>query len=186
MSEDSQYDDLVAYIDAGHRYEAAREAGELGEGIVGTYINELADGHLVDQHDPGDAPQGIDQAFLNADGEFHVGETKTIGFGPWHQPQTSRTVNGRQMDREWVADRLDGIGINATPDDVGEEPGQVHRDLFQVDIPGDAFARYSVAPDGTRANNSPDEIWTLSDIATMMDADTTEDAVESADPSETG
>lgn len=186
MSDDDQYDDLVAYIDAGQRYEAAREAGELGEGIVGTYINELTGGHIADQHDPGDAPQGIDQAFLDADGELHVGETKTIGFGAWHQPQTARTVDGRQMDQAWVAGRLGDIDIAATPDDIGEEPGQVHRDLFQVDIPGDTFARYSVVPDGTRADNSPDEIWTLSDIAAMIDDDTAEDAAESADPGEIG
>jgi hypothetical protein len=186
MSEDSQYDDLVAYIDGGQRYEAAREAGELGEAMAGTYINDLAGGHLVDQHDPGDAPQGIDQAFLDADGELHVGETKTIGFGAWHQPQTSQTATSRQMDQEWVADRLSGIGVDATPDDVGEEPGQVHRDLFQADIPGDTFARYSVSSEGTRADNAPDEIWTLSDIAAMMDAGTADDAAESADPGEAG
>ena len=186
MNEDELYRDLVAYIDAGQRFEAAREAGELGEGLAGTYINELANGHIVDQHGPGDAPQGIDQAFLDSDGDINVGETKAIGFGAWHQPQTSRTVGGRQMDPEWVADRLAGIGIDATPDNIGEEPGQVHRSLFQVDIPGDTFARYAVAPDGTRADNSPDEIWALSDIAAMVDVDTAEDAVEPADLGETG
>jgi hypothetical protein len=186
MSEGGQYEDLIAYIDVGQRFEAAREAGEVGEAMAGTYINELAKGHIVDQHDPGDAPQGIDQAFLDADGELHVGETKTIGYGAWHQPQTSRTVGGRQMDQDWVADRLSGLGIDAETADIGDGVGQVHRSLFQVDIPGDTFARYSVAQDGTRADNAPDEIWSLSDIAALMEADTAEDEGESAEPGEFG
>ena len=184
MSEGGQYEDLVAYIDAGQRFEAAREAGELGEAMVGTYISELAGGHIVNQHDPGDAPQGIDHAFLDANGELYVGETKTIGYGAWHQPQTSRTVGGRQMDRTWAADRLGDVGIDALPEDIGEEASHVHRSLFQVDVPGDTFARYPVAQDGTRASNSPDEIWSLSDIVALMDADTSEDEGESADPGE--
>lgn len=149
-----QLSDIAAYVDAGQRYDASREAGEFGEAAAGEYISELADGHIVAQHNPGDAPQGIDTAFLDADGELHAGETKTIGYGNWHQPQTSRTADGRQMDQSWVADRLGDIDIDASPDDVGVDPGEVHRDLFQVDVPGDTFAVYSVAHDGSRSDDS--------------------------------
>jgi hypothetical protein len=182
------FSDLAAYIDAGQRYDASREAGEVGEAIASTYVNELADGHLVSHHDPGDVPQGIDHVFLGSDGELHAGETKTIGYGDWHQPQTSETVSGRQMDQPWVADRLSDIDIDAIPDDIGEGPGQVHRDLFQVDVPGDTFATYSVAPNGTRAENSPNEIWSLSDIIAVADVDTADSEAEpeSSEPGEVG
>jgi hypothetical protein len=178
-----QLNDIASYLDAGQRYDAAREAGEFGEAVSGYYASELADGNIVSQHDPGDAPQGIDTAFLDPAGELHAGETKAIAYGDWHQPQTSRTVNGRQMDQDWVADRLRDIDIDATPKDVGEGPAQVHRDLFQVDIPGGTFATYSIAPDGSRADNAPDEIWSLSDIVALADADMTD--VESIEKSET-
>lgn len=164
-----QLGDIAAYVDAGQRYDASREAGEFGEAVTGAYTSELADGHIIAQHDPGDAPQGIDTAFLDRDGELHAGETKTIGYGTWHQPQTSRTADGRQMDQSWVADRL--ADIDASPDDIGEDPSQIHRDLFQVDVPGDTFATYSVTPDGRRGDNSPDEIWSLSDIVAAADGE---------------
>ena len=93
-----QLSDIAAYLDAGQRYSASREAGEYGEAVAGEYICEMADGHIVAQHNPGDAPQGIDTTFLDAGGELHAGETKTIGYGAWHQPQTSPTVDGHQMD----------------------------------------------------------------------------------------
>jgi hypothetical protein len=176
--------DLVGYLDAGDRYAAAREAGEIGEALSSVYVNELADGNVVSQHDPGDAPQGIDTTFLDPDGDLHAAETKTIGFGDWHQPQTSRTADGRQMDQAWTADRLSGIDVDAAPEDIGEDPGQVHRDLFQADIPGDTFAVYSVADDGTRAENSPSEVWSLSDIAALVDADAPDADVSDADVSD--
>jgi hypothetical protein len=186
---DSQFSDLTGYVDTGQRYAAAREAGEIGEAVTGAYISELADGNIISQHDPGDAPQGIDTTFLDSSGELHAGETKTIGYGNWHLPQTSQTVDGHQMDQAWTADRLSDIGLDADSEDVGEDAGQVHRDLFQVDVPGDAFARYSVNDDGTRADGSPDEMWSLSDIVAVADADTADtDTVdaESADQGETG
>ena len=179
-----QVNDIAAYVDAGQRYDAIREAGEFGEGAAGYYASELAGGNIVAQHHPGHAPQGIDTVFLDAGGELHAGETKTIGYGNWHQPQTSRTVDGRQMDQAWVADRLSDIDIEATPEDIGEGVGQVHRDLFQADIPGDTFAVYSVAPDGSRADNSPNEIWSLSNIVATADADTAD--ADTADRGETG
>lgn len=186
---DSQFSDLAGYIDTGQRYAAARETGEIGEAVTGAYISELADGNIVSQHNPGDAPQGIDTTFLDSSGELHAAESKAIGQGDWHQPQTSRTVDGRQMDQAWTADRLSGIGLDADAQDVGEEAGQVHRDLFQIDVPGDAFARYSVNDDGTRADRSPDEMWSLSDIVGVADADTADsDAMDAewADHGETG
>jgi hypothetical protein len=184
-----QFSDLAGYIDAGQRYDAAREAGEVGEALSGVYVSELTGGNVVSHHNPGDAPQGIDTTFLDVDGDLHAAETKTIGFGGWHQPQTSRTVDGRQMDPAWIADRLGDIDVDAAPEDIGDDPGQVHRDLFQADIPGDTFAVYSVADDGTRAENWPGEVWSLSDIAALVDTDSPDaDAMEAeeADQGEVG
>lgn len=178
-----QLDTIAADIDNGNLAEARREAGEFGEAVSGFYVNELADGNIVSQHNPGDAPQGIDTLFLDEDGDLHAGESKTIAYGEWHQPSTAATQSGRQMDQDWVASRLSDTGIEAEPDDVGPNDGDVHTDLFQIDIPGDSFGAYSLAMDGTRFENSPEEMWALSDII-ALDIDDSPDShdQEAAEP----
>jgi len=162
-----QLDAIATEIDNGNLADARREAGEFGEAVTGFYVNELADGHVVSQHNPGDAPQGIDTLFLDDGGDLHAGESKTIAYGEWHQPGTATTQSGRQMDQDWVASRLSDAGVEAKPDDIGPEEGEVHTDLFHIDIPGDSFGAYTLAMDGTRSENSPEEMWALSDIIAL-------------------
>jgi len=140
----------------------SQDGGEKGEAATAALISDVLDGDVVYQHAPGEAPQGIDLSYLQ-DGEMHVAEIKSV-IGDWHQPSTSPTVDGRQMDSAWVADRLGRTGIDIDPIDVGDAEDQVHTDLFQVDFPGDTIARYDIDADGRRAESAPSEIYPLSDI----------------------
>lgn len=146
----------------------ARDAGEAGEAVTASLISDVLGGDLVYQHTPGEAPQGIDVGYLN-DGQLHVAEVKSV-IGDWHQPATASTVSGRQMDAEWVADRLGRVDIEADPPQIGDLPGQVGTELFQVDYPGDTVARYELDSSGARVENSPQEIWSLSDVLGVHEA----------------
>ncbi|WP_322544568.1 hypothetical protein U2G91_21305 [Rhodococcoides fascians] len=139
-----------------------QDGGEKGEAATAVLISDVLGGDLVYQHTPGEAPQGIDLSYLH-DGELHVAEVKSI-IGDWHQSSTSPTVGGRQMDSVWVADRLERTGIDIDPIDVGTAEDQVHTDLFQVDFHGDTIARYDINMDGQRAESSPTEIYSLSEV----------------------
>lgn len=142
--------------------EGARDAGEAGEAVTAALISDILGGDLIYQHTFGEAPQGIDLAYLN-DGQLHVSEVKSV-IGDWHLPSTSTTVDGRQMDTEWVADRLDRVDISATGEQVGSEQDHIRTDLYQVDFPGETIARYDMNLDGTRTDSFPQEVWSLTDV----------------------
>lgn len=146
----------------------SREGGEKGEAATASLISDVLGGDLVYQHTPGESPQGIDLSYL-ADGEFHVAEVKSI-IGEWHQPSTASTVDGRQMDSQWVADRLGRTGVEIGSEDVGTDGNQVRTDLFQVDFPGDTIARYEIDNDGRRSENTPSEVYSLSDVLDIHEA----------------
>lgn len=179
-----QLDRLAGLIDIGDTTEARQEAGAFGESIAAIYATELADGELVSQHAEGDAPQGIDTTYLDSLGNLHAAESKTIGYSDWHQSSTSRTVDGRQMDQQWIADRLGAIDVAADPEDIGPGADQVRADLFQIDIPRDTFATYEVGPTGQRTENYPNEIWSLSDLVEIGDGQSDEDSEVSTDAGE--
>lgn len=140
-----------------------QDVGPTGEAVTAALISDVLGGDLVYQHTPGEPPQGIDISYLNDDGELNVSEVKSV-IGDWHQPATALTVDGRQMDSAWVADRLERTGVEIDPAAVGDASDQVHTELFQVDFVGDTIARYGVDFDGRRAENSPSEIYTISDV----------------------
>lgn len=145
-----------------------RDGGEKGEAATASLISDVLGGDLIYQHAPGESPQGIDLSYLD-DGELHVAEVKSI-IGDWHQPSTASTVDGRQMDSHWVADRLGRIGVEVEPEDVGTETSQVQTDLFQVDFSGDTIARFEIGDDGRRSENAPSEVYSLSDVLNIHDA----------------
>lgn len=146
----------------------SRDGGEMGEAATASLISDVLGGDLVYQHTPGEGPQGIDLSYLD-DGELHVAEVKSV-IGDWHQPSTASTVDGRQMDADWVADRLERTGIEIQPEDVGQAEGQVQTDLFQVDFLGDTIARYDIGEDGRRSESTPSEIYSLSDVLDVHEA----------------
>lgn len=147
----------------------SREAGEMGEAATAALISDVLGRDLVYQHTPGDAPQGADLIYMDESG-LKTGEVKSV-FTDWHQPNTTATVNGRQMDDEWVADRTSREGIEVHPEGVGDGLDQVGKDLFQVDFPGDTIARYEVGANGGREGTSPEEIYSLSDILGVHEAE---------------
>lgn len=146
----------------------SREAGEMGEAATASLISDVLGGDLVYQHTPGDAPQGADLIYMDDSG-LRNGEVKSI-FTDWHQPNTSTTVNGRQMDDDWVADRTTREGIVVESEAVGDGLDQVGKDLFQVDFPGDSVARYAVGADGRREGTTPEEIYSLTDILSVHES----------------
>jgi len=160
----------------------SREAGEKGEAATASLIFDVLGGDLVYQHVPGEPPQGIDLSYLD-DGELHVAEVKSI-IGEWHQPSTASTVDGRQMDSHWVADRLERTGVEIGPEDVGTEGNQVQTDLFQVDFPGDTIARYEIGNDGRRSENAPSEVYSLSDVLDIHEAANIPEEVQTGEKSE--
>lgn len=165
-----QYDHLAGLIDAGSHAEARRDAGEFGEAVVDGFIEAVDGGHHLDQHTPESKPQGIDAMYLSdTDDRVHVAEDKTIAWGDYHAPYMSRTVDGRQNDDNWVADRSRDTQLDIEPDQVGHGDDQVGKEVFQVDLPSDTLARYSVEPDGSLESNAPDEIYALSDIIDAVD-----------------
>lgn len=131
----------------------ARDTGEQGEAVVSSLISEILGGDMVYEHD---GPQGTDHVYL-LDDELHVAETKAESADEWYQSYTSKTVSGRQMDSEWVSDRLERIGIDASGDEV-------EADLFQVDFVGGTIGRYDLDSDGFRTDNAPEEIYSLADV----------------------
>ena len=143
----------------------ARDGGEKGEAAAAALISDILGGDLVYQHAPGEAPQGIDVLYHD-DGEMHTAEVKSL-VGDWHQSYMSSTVDGRQMDAPWVADRLGRVGIEANPSDIGAGDSQIHTELFQVDFIGDTIARYDMGLDGRRAESHPSEVYALSDVLDM-------------------
>lgn len=155
------------------------DGGEQGEAATAALISDVLGGELAYQHTPGEAPQGIDVAYLE-DGELHVAEVKSV-IGDWHQSSTSLTVDGRQMDANCVADLLDRIGVEADPSVIGDGEGQVRTDLFQVDFPGDTIARYNIDTEGRRADTSPSEIYALSDVMDIHEAANVADLVDATD-----
>jgi len=159
------------------------DAGAAAEAVHSAWVNDVLGGETIYQHAPGEPSQGLDQAYL-LDGQLHAAETKSIISEIWHQPQTSLTVDGRQMDDEWVADRLGRIGIDAEPGQVGKADDQVSTNLAQVDFIGDTFAVYEVSPDGMRAENAPSEIWSLTDIIDAHDGANPPDFETSTDNAE--
>lgn len=158
----------------------SRDAGESGEAVVASLISEVLGGDLVFGHTPGDAPQGIDLAYLDGE-ELHVGEVKSV-IGGWHLPNTSATVDGRQMDTNWVADRMGRIGIDLDPSDIGTGADQVRTDLFQVDYPGGTIARYELDVDGRRTDVAPEEVWSLADVLEVHDANLAPEAAPADAP----
>lgn len=146
----------------------SRDGGEKGEAATASFISDVLGGDLIYQHAPGESPQGIDLSYLD-DGELHVAEVKSI-IGDWHQPSTASTVDGRQMDSHWVADRLGRTGIEAEPEDIGTGENHVQTDLFQVDFSGDTIARFEIDDDGRRSENAPSEVYSLSDVLDIHEA----------------
>ena len=159
------------------------DAGDAAEAIHSAWVNDVLGGETIYQHAPGEPPQGLDQLYL-LDGQLHAAETKAIISESWHQPQTSLTVDGRQMDDEWVADRLGRIGIDAEPGQVGNAEDQVSTELSQVDFVRDIFAVYEINSDGMRAENSPSEIWSLTEIIDAHDCANPHDFETSTDNGE--
>jgi|JI10StandDraft_1071094.scaffolds.fasta_scaffold359118_2 hypothetical protein len=147
-----------------------QDGGEMGEAASAALISDVLGGDLVYQHTPGEGPHGLDLSWLDDSGELHAGETKTVIGENWHQPNTSFTRDGRQMDDNWVAEAMTRSGVEVYPQAVGDDPDQVHTDLFQVDYVGDTIAHYGVNHDGSRSGDSPDEIFSLSDVLDVHEA----------------
>lgn len=146
----------------------SREAGEMGEAVTASLISDVLGGELVYQHTPGDAPQGADLIYLE-DSKLRNGEVKSL-FADWHQSNTAPTIDGRQMDDEWVADRTSREGIEVVLEGVGDGVDQIGKDLYQVDFTGDTIARYEVGTDGRREGTMPEEIYSLSDVLDLHEA----------------
>ena len=69
-----------------------------------------------------------------------------------------------------MADRLGRTGVEIGSEDVGTDGNQVRTDLFQVDFPGDTIARYEIDNDGRRSENTPSEVYSLSDVLDIHEA----------------
>lgn len=182
-----QYDSLAALIDAGGASEAKHDVGEFGEDVSGGFIETIGGGHLLEQHTPGDKPQGIDKMYVTEDGAVHVAEDKTIGSGEYHAPYMSKTVDGRQADDEWVSRNSAETQLDIAPDEVGADADQVSTEVFQTDILGGTFGRFDVNSSG-KVDAEPSEMYSLSDIIDVIDATNFESATaedtESSDDSD--
>jgi len=146
----------------------SRESGEMGEAVTASLITDVLGGDLVYQHTPGDAPQGADLIYFEDD-KLRNGEVKSV-FEDWHQSNTAPTIDGRQMDDAWVADRTSRQGIEVVLEGVGDGVDQIGKDLYQVDFSGDTIARYEVGADGRREGATPEEIYSLSDVLDLHEA----------------
>lgn len=164
----NQYEELAALIDAVGASVVKREIGEFGEDVSGGFIETIARGHLVEQHTPGDKPQGIDKMYLTDDGAVHAAEDKTIGSGEYHAPYMSRTVNGRQADSEWISKNSSETQVEIAPEEVGEESDQVSMEVFQTDLVGGTFGRFDVDSAG-KVDPEPSEMYSLDDIIDAVD-----------------
>lgn len=179
VSLESQYDDLARLIDSQQYGDARREAGELGEATAAGLIEVVGDGHLLEQHNPGDAPQGIDIAYFDdGDDRVHFSEVKTIGWGDYHTPRMNETLAGRQASDEWIADKADFLDLEAS--DIGSDEDQVMAEVIQIDVPGGAIGVFDVGTDGAVVGD-PTEMYSLYDVTEAIDnwsADVTGDVAE--------
>lgn len=160
---------LRAELDALRNGDGSRkELGDFSEAVVAGLTMLVGSHSILQQHNPGDGPHGLDIQTVDATGRvwaFEVKGTRTAG----KPPTGARYAVGRQGSAEYVADRSRSSPVTAdSAAQIGAQQNQVGSLLVQVNVTDDEVTIWELDSDGKR-RDAPLEIHRLDDVVHIVD-----------------
>jgi len=141
-----------------------KELGDVSEAVVAGLTALVRSHSILQQHNPGDSPHGLDIQSVDSTGKvwaFEVKGTRTAG----KRPTGSLYAVGRQGSAGYVADRSRSSPLTAnSAAQVGVDDDQIGSLIVQVNVTDDEVTVWEVDSGGTRGA-TPLEIYRL-DVVT--------------------
>lgn len=123
--------------------------GDFGEALAVQILHDGMQHQILTQHTPGARPQGIDIESLSPTGQVVVTEVKTTQAQQYRPPKMTKNVADVQMDPSWVSKNLHADGqVHASPEQVGQAPDQIARQVIQIDLPSGVASVHEVGEAG--------------------------------------
>lgn len=137
--------------------------GDYGEALAAVILNAGMKHEILTQHTPGARRQGIDIESLSPSGQVVVTEVKTTNARKHQRPKMTKNVADIQMEPSWMSKNLAADGqTEAFPDQVGEAPDQVGRQVIQIDVPSGVATVHEVSDAGKVG--PAQEMWNTADF----------------------
>lgn len=145
-----------------------KELGDFSEAVVAGLATLVRDHSILQQHNPGDSPHGLDIHSLDTTGKVWAFEVKGTRVAGSRAIGTHYAV-GRQGSAEYVADRSRSSPVSAdSAVQVGIDDDQVGSLLVQVNVTDDEVTIWELDSDGTRGA-VPLEVYRLDDVVHIVD-----------------
>ena len=146
-----------------------QQIGDFSEAVAAGFLSLVLDYELLQQHNDGDSPQGLDIQAVTSDGKVQAVEVKGTAAVKAGRPRTSKTKTGRQGGADWTVSRSASSQVSAqNAQAVGNSAGQMASRLIQVNIREGTITLWSVDQSG-KVVGQPEVVAPLDDVVQAID-----------------